>query len=451
MDLFLSFIGFFGLGLIVWLLLKDKTTPALAFILVSAFVGALLMIMDASGLGVGKALGVQGDVLNFKVMKGFITDGVKSVSNTAALFVFSILFFSTLSASGFFNRIINFLLSKVSPNIYVITILTSIMAMFVHLDGSGAATFLIVIPALLPIYERLNMRKSSLLLICASAMGVMNVLPWGGPTLRAATVIKADANALWHQLIPMQILGIVLALTLAILIGYQEKRRGAGGNLEGIKLEIEKSEYQNDKFFWVNVFLLIAVIAALVVNVLPSYVCFMIGFAIALPLNYPDLKLAKKVMDKASGSAIMMYITLIGAGILIGIFDKSGIMNKMGSSILTLIPNEYSNFIPLIIGLLAVPMALIFCTDSYFYGVMPVVLSVTNAFGIDPVDIAIIMVLARNCATFISPVVPATLLGCGLANVAIKEHIKRSFFYIWGISIICLIFGYITDVIPQLF
>lgn len=149
--------------------------------------------------------------------------------------------------------------------------------MFVHLDGSGAATFLIVVPALLPMYERLNMRKSSLFLICASAMGVMNVLPWGSPTLRAATVIKADANALWHQLISMQILGIVLALTLVILIGYQEKRRGADGNLEGIKLEIEKSEYQNDKFFWVNVFLLIAVIAALVVNVLPSYVCFMIG------------------------------------------------------------------------------------------------------------------------------------------------------------------------------
>ena len=108
MDLFLSFIGFFGLGLIIWLLLKDKTTPAFAFILVSAFVGALLMIMDASGLDVGKALGVQGDVLNFKVMKGFIADGVKSVSNTAALFVFSILFFSALSASGFFNRIIIF-------------------------------------------------------------------------------------------------------------------------------------------------------------------------------------------------------------------------------------------------------------------------------------------------------------------------------------------------------
>ncbi|MBZ7992331.1 TRAP transporter large permease subunit [Campylobacter sp. RM9333] len=451
MDLFLSLTGFIGLGFIVWLLLKDKTTPAIAFILVSFVVAAMLMIMDYCGLEVGKALGVKGDVLNFKAMKGFIKDGVNTVSDTAALFVFSILFFSVLSASGFFNKIINFLLSKVTPNVFVITILTSLMAMFVHLDGSGAATFLIVIPAMLPIYERLGMRKSSLLLICASAMGVMNVLPWGGPTLRAATVIEADANDLWHQLIPMQVLGLVLALALAIFIGYQEKRRGAGGNLEGIKLEIEKSEFQNDKFFLVNVFLLIAVIAALVINVLPSYVCFMIGFAIALPLNYPNLKIAKKVVDKASSGAIMMYITLIGAGILIGVFDKSGIMNKMGASILTLVPNEYGNLIPLVVGLLAVPMALIFCTDSYFYGVMPVVLSVTNAFGIDPMNLAIIMVLARNCATFISPVVPATLLGCGLADVSIKEHIKRSFFYIWAISIICLIFGYIAGIIPHLF
>lgn len=60
---------------------------------------------------------------------------------------------------------------------------------------------------------------------------------------------------------------------------------------------------------------------------------------------------------------------------------------------------------------------------------MPIVLSVTKAFGAEPLTIAIIMVIARNCATFISPVVPATLLGCGLAEVNIKDHIKRSFLY----------------------
>lgn len=451
MDLFLSLIGFVGLGLIVYLLLKDKTTPAIAFILVSLVAAIILLVADYLGFGVGKALGVKGDVITLKVLSGFIKDGVKSVVDTAALFVFSILFFGVLSASGFFNRIINFLLSKISTNIYQITILTTVMAVLAHLDGSGASTFLIVIPAMLPIYERLGMRKSSLLLICAAAMGVMNVLPWGGPTLRAASVIGADANHLWHQLMPMQALGLVLALVLAIWVARQEIKLGAGGNLAGVKLNVEKSEFHNDKHFWTNLVILIIVLVTLVDGTLPSYFCFMVGFSVALLLNYPDLKIAKKVVDKASGGAIMMYITLIGAGILIGVFDKSGIMNKMGASILALVPNEYGFLIPLVIGLSAVPMALIFCTDSYFYGVMPVVLSVTSAFNIDPMNIAIIMVLARNCATFISPVVPATLLGCGLADVSIKDHIKRSFFYIWGISIVCLIFGYCAGIIPQLF
>lgn len=191
----------------------------------------------------------------------------------------------------------------------------------------------------------------------------------------------------------------------------------------------------------------IGVIGLLISGIIPSYICFMIGLAIILPFNYPNLKIAKKVLDRASGGAILMYITLIGAGILIGVFDKSGIMEKMGVLILNFVPDYLGAYIPLMIGILAVPMAIIFCTDSYFYGVMPIVLSITKAFGVEPLTIAIIMVIARNCATFISPVVPATLLGCGLAEVNIKDHIKRSFFYIWGISIICLIFAEVAGII----
>ncbi|EAK5819513.1 citrate transporter [Campylobacter jejuni] len=411
MEIFLALLGFFSLGLIVWLLLKDYTTPALAFISVSISVACILLILERLGFGVGVALGVKGGVFDIKTLVVFIKDGVKSVTDTAALFVFSILFFSVLNASGFFTKILNAFLSKMKANIYQVCILTVFIAAAVHLDGSGASTFLIVIPALLPIYERLSIRKTSMLLIITSAMGVMNVIPWGGPTLRAATNIGMDANLLWHHIIPIQIVGLVLSLLLAIWIAKIEIKRGAGaGNLSGIKLNIEKSEHHNEKWFWLNLLVTIGVIGLLISGIIPSYICFMIGLVIILPLNYPNLKIAKKVLDRASAGAMLMYI-------------------------------------PLMVGILAVPMAIIFCTDSYFYGVMPIVLSVTKAFGAEPLTIAIIMVITRNCATFISPVVPATLLGCGLAEVNIRDHIKRSFFYIWGISIICLIFAEVAGII----
>ncbi|GAA8606451.1 hypothetical protein oki169_21950 [Helicobacter pylori] len=34
---------------------------------------------------------------------------------------------------------------------------------------------------------------------------------------------------------------------------------------------------------------------------------------IKFAFNYPNLKTAKKVLDRASGGAMLMYITLIGA------------------------------------------------------------------------------------------------------------------------------------------
>lgn len=99
MEIFLALLGFFSLGLIVWLLLKDYTTPALAFISIS--VACILLILERLGFGVGVALGVKGGVFDIKTLVVFIKDGVKSVTDTAALFVFSILFFSVLNASGF--------------------------------------------------------------------------------------------------------------------------------------------------------------------------------------------------------------------------------------------------------------------------------------------------------------------------------------------------------------
>ena len=111
------------------------------------------------------------------------------------------------------------------------------------------------------------------------------------------------------------------------------------------------------------------------------------------------------------------------------------------------IPVQLGRFLPIIIGILSVPLALLFDTDSYFYGLLPVLMSVGNQFGVDPVHIAIAMVVCRNCATFISPVAPATYLGIGLAGVEIKDHIKYCFKWQWSVSAICLVAGLMLNVI----
>ena len=173
----------------------------------------------------------------------------------------------------------------------------------------------------------------------------------------------------------------------------------------------------------------------------------MVGCVIALLVNYPGAKLQNKIIKSHSGPALMMASTILAAGVFLGVLEETEIMNHMANVLAAFIPQSMGRFLPLIIGVLSVPLTLLFCTDSYFFGLLPVLISIGNQFGVNPAHIAIAMVVCRNCATFISPVVPATFLGVGLAGVEIKDHIKASFFWIWGVSIVCLISGVLLGVI----
>lgn len=244
-------------------------------------------------------------------------------------------------------------------------------------------------------------------------------------------------------------------------LGIRREKRGAGAETapQGI---VKAEEYdaleektedaaENDlarpKLFAFNAILTLAVIVCLVFVKVPSYYIFMVGCVIALLVNYPGAKLQNKIIKSHSGPALMMASTILAAGVFLGVLEETEIMNHMANVLATFIPQSMGRFLPLIIGVLSVPLTLLFCTDSYFFGLLPVLISIGNQFGVNPAHTAIAMVVCRNCATFISPVVPATFLGVGLAGVEIKDHIKASFFWIWGVSIVCLISGILLGVI----
>lgn len=438
-ETMLALLGFATIIMIIVLLLRNVTVPALAFAGVSTVTTAILVLTGT---------------FTVKEMGEFIASGVEGVHSTAALFIFSVLFFGIMTDVGMFDRIINALMKKVGSNVVGVALMTCIIAMIGHLDGGGASTFLITIPAMLPVYKKLGMRPTTLLLICVTSMGVMNLLPWGGPTMRSATVLGVDPNELWMQLLPMQLVGIGIALTTAIFWGFVEKKRGAGsGSVQGaedvevVNENTEASKLARPKLFAFNLVLTLVVILCLVFVKVPSYYIFMVGCVIALLVNYPGAKLQNQIIKSHSGPALMMASTILAAGVFLGVLEDTEIMNHMANVLAAFIPQSMGRFLPLIIGVLSVPLTLLFCTDSYFFGLLPVLIGIGDQFGVDPAHTAIAMVVCRNCATFISPVVPATFLGVGLAGVEIKDHIKTCFFWIWGVSILCLIAGLILGVL----
>ncbi len=80
---------------------------------------------------------------------------IKSQSRSYVLF--AILFFSLMKDLHIFDPLIRLMVKMTRGNIIVVCIMTTLIAGIVHLDGSGAATFLIIIPALLPLYRQLGM------------------------------------------------------------------------------------------------------------------------------------------------------------------------------------------------------------------------------------------------------------------------------------------------------
>ena len=440
-DTILALLGFATVIAVIVLLLRNVTVPALAFVSVSTITAAILVATGAFTLD---------------EMADFIKEGVKGVHGTAILFIFSVLFFGVMTDAGMFDKIIGALMKKVGNNVIGVTLMTCLIAIIGHLDGGGASTFLITIPAMLPVYKRLHMRRETLLLICVTSMGVMNLLPWGGPTMRAASVLGVESNDLWSQIVPMQVVGLVLAVGTAIFWGFQEKKRIAklgdaavedAGKYDDSESEEKNNELARPKNFIFNVILTLAVIIVLVMDIFPSYYVFMVGCALGILVNYRGKKLQNSIIKSHAASGLTMASTIMCAGVFLGVLSKSGIMEKMAIMMASVIPASMGKFLPVIIGVLSVPLALLFDTDSYFYGLLPVLISVGNQFGVNPAHIAIAMVVCRNCATFISPVAPATYLGIGLAGVEIKDHIKYCFGWQWGVSLICLVAGLILGVI----
>ena len=462
-------LGFLTIVAIVVTLFQSRTTPAIAFIVFPMILAVILVI---------------GGYYDFDQIAKLIKGGFGSTGPTAALFVFSVLYFGIMTDAGMFDVIINQLMKLVGDNVMGVTLMTAVIALIGHLDGGGASTFCIVVPAMLPVYKKMHMRPTTLLRIAVLSMGVLNLMPWAGPTMRAATVLGIEAGELWKTLLPIQAFGIILALAHAALAGVQEKARGAGLNgklaqIEGnVETEEKKTEDTADNelarpnLFVFNIVLTIAVIAMLIWDVFPSYVPFMIGVAVALFVNYgATAKMHKKLINLHAGPALMMCSTLMGAAVLMGVLVygidaggaaaiakiKNGVSTEMSIiSVVTcmanlikmILPAALGQNLPLVIGILSVPLALAFDTDSYFYGMLPVMIAIGASFGVEALPIAVAMVVCRNCATFISPMVPATLLGIGLADIDIKDHIKASFLYVWGFSIICMLFAVVLGILP---
>jgi len=372
----------------------------------------------------------------------FIITGIKNVAPVVGMFVFAILFFGVMTDAGMLDPIIDRILKRVGTRPTRIVMGTALLALLVHLDGSGAVTFLVTIPAMLPLYTRLGMDKRILACVTAMAAGV-NFLPWTGPVLRSSAALHVPVADLFQPLIPVQIVGLVFVFTCAWFLGRREERRlglGAGASVEVMPQRVlteAEVALRKPRLFWLNLVLTVVVMGVMIAGVVDPVVMFMLGTVLALCINYPNVDAQRARIDAHAKTALTMASILLAAGVFTGIMQGSGMLKAMAEVAVAQIPAGHGKLIPMVVGFISMPLSLLFDPDSFYFGIMPVVAEVGRALGVDPLQVAQASLLGVHTTGFpVSPLTPATFLLVGLCKIELADHQRFTIPFLFAASVL---------------
>ncbi|QRQ78985.1 CitMHS family transporter [Glutamicibacter protophormiae] len=474
-------LGFLMVITFMVLIMTKRMTPLLA----------LIIVPTAFGLFAGAGFGL-GDM---------IMDAIKSMSGTAALLMFAIMYFGLMIDVGLFDRLVAGIQKLVGNDPAKVVMGTALLTAVISLDGDGSTTFIVVTAALLPIYQRLGLSPVVLTCVAGLTNGTLNIVPWGGPTARAAAALGVEASDVFVPMLPSLGIALVVIGIFAWQMGITERRRmqrerpelwgtslgggnvtaGAGGSgkgrrtpggasaggspiavleavatkgdgteaatLDGTVLDPNR-ETLRPKLFFFNLALTVAIMVLLVVDVLPLSYLFMIGTAIALVVNFPKVSDQVKMISSHSSEIIAVVSMVLGAAVLTGVLSGTGMVDAMSQWLVAIIPDSLGQYMAVITGLISIPATFFMSNDAFYFGILPVLTEAGAHFGVPAVDMARASITGQP-VHMQSPLVPAILLLVSLARVDLGDHHKKVLWRALVISLVMLVSGVLFGAIAM--
>ncbi|MET8677443.1 citrate:proton symporter [Streptomyces sp. NPDC004647] len=456
----LTILGFVMIAAFLALIMTKKMTPMAALVLIPALFCVLV--------GQGAKLG------------DYVLDGIGELAPTAAMLMFAIVYFGVMIDVGLFDPIVRVILRFCKADPLRVVIGTAVLAAIVSLDGDGSTTFMITVSALLPLYRRLKMSLVVMTGVAATANGVMNTVPWGGPTARAATALKLDAGDIFVPMIPALAVGLVFVFCLAYFLGLRERKRlgsltleqteepeteqvlvgagtgtgagtGAGGGTgagdgststtgkstgtSGSGTDADDEPEENSvvldpqratlrpKLYWFNALLTAALLVLLIMQTLPIPVLFLLGAAIALTVNFPHIPDQKARIAAHSENVLNVAGMVFAAAVFTGVLTGTGMVEEMARAVVGAIPDGMGPHMGLVTGILSLPFTYFMSNDGFYFGIVPILAEAGAAHGVAPIEIARAS-LVGQALHMSSPLVPAVYVLVGMAKVEFGDHTK---------------------------
>lgn len=383
----------------------------------------------------------------------FIQAGLKGVATTSFMLFFAILFFGIMLTVGLFDPLVDKVVKLVKGDPLKILIGTAILAAVVSLDGDGATTDIIVCAALVPIYNRLKIKKMYLAALVVMMNTILNLIPWGGPTARVAAVTNIDGGVYLKVFLPGMILSIIWILVVAYMLGKKERKRlgitemNEAVNEMAAGLSDEEKALRRPKLIWINFIITVLVLIALLSQKVPANVAFEIGTALALVVNFKSLKDQRAAISLQADSIIHTVGMILAAGVFMGVLTESKMAEAMGNHIVGLIPASMGGHFLGLTSIISIPGTFFLSNDAYYFGVLPVLLKAGAAYGFTPLQIGT-AALTGQAVHLLSPLVASIYLLLNLTDQDLGEWQRFCFPALMVVFVIYMVTLAITGALP---
>ncbi|MEU6668907.1 citrate:proton symporter [Streptomyces sp. NPDC046727] len=440
----LTILGFAMIATFLVLIMLKKMSPIAALVLIPA----LFCVFVGKGAKLGD----------------YVIDGVTGLAPTAAMLMFAIVYFGVMIDVGLFDPVVRGILKFCKADPLRIVIGTAVLAAIVSLDGDGSTTFMITVSAMYPLYKRLKMSLVVMTGVAAMANGVMNTLPWGGPTARAATALKLDASDIFVPMIPALAMGLLFVFALAYALGRRERKRlgvltldevlveetepvlvgagsgteaakKAGGSGSGADLPEDPADDEGfqgldpnrptlrPKLYWFNALLTVVLLTAMIMEWLPIPVLFLLGAALALTVNFPHMPDQKARIAAHAENVLNVSGMVFAAAVFTGVLQGTGMVDHMAKWLVDNIPAGMGPHMAFVTGLLSIPLTYFMSNDGFYFGVLPVLAEAGQAHGVSSLEIARASLVGQPLHMS-SPLVPAVYVLVGMAKVEFGDHTR---------------------------
>lgn len=427
----LAVLGFATVATFILLIMTRRLSAAVALIAIPILFGLLA--------GAGSGLGEM------------VVQGIVSVAPIALLLSFAILYFGIMMDAGLFDPLVRRILHFVGNDPVRIAIGTALLSSLVSIDGDGTTTALIVISAMLPVYRKVGMSPLILATLLGLTNSVMNYVPWGGPSARAATALKLDlVHDLFIPMVPTMVVGLAVAFVLAWQFGRSERRRlgwTSATMVSGAAAELDSPPERKPHLFWVNLALTVGLMAGMFSGLAPLPVLMMAAFAIAATINYPRLSEQRARIEAHAGNVVMVVALIFAAGSFTGIMEGTGMLDAMARAILDGVPPAMGPYLAPITGLLSLPLTFLMSNDAYYFGIVPIVAQAAATFGVPAEAIARASLMGQPVHS-LSPLLAPIYLACGLLGVEVGDVQRFALKYAILMSLILLGTAILTGIIP---